>query len=497
MQGHQSPVDTDALWQGIQKQRRRRRPFLFWWWGCAGLLGLAMAGLLAYLWLSNTQNTAHSDSAASNPTSLNQHSNNSTPAATFNNKTNNNTPTAAPTNTPTPANTFGARSNTTPESTAALQPTNTITTPNTNKNNRNNGQQSNQTATTNNIAALQRTTLATPNAQTTASPSVSVQNQDNQMTAPQDATPKNTALSVPVTAPIDATPPIAPPVVLAAMSVDTILTKAIPSVQAPAPIDSTAKNTIPVDPKKPAPDSTLSIDIKPKVWRFSIGLLAQVGIWQRFEVAESPNDTGTSVPKYDYHLNERTLEAQSYRLVMSIPLAQRCYLTTGVGYARHTSVLRWQQSWVNSATPVQVPSLYTNGTEDSVEIFVRTYSQRTVRHYNSVTNWQVPVELRYDFGKKIQLSPYLGITANLRQRAKGRVLVDGGQPDNGTYLPVAYRRQLGWSGQLGLDASLALGNRARLGIGSYFAFDATNRIQANGTERFGQWGIRMGISVGL
>ncbi len=497
MQGHQSPVDTDALWQGIQQHKRRRRPFLFWWWGCAGFLGLSIVGLLAYLWLSPNQNIAHSDSAASNPTSLNQHSSNSTPAATFNSNTDNNAPNATPNNTPSATNTLGARNNTTPESTAARQPIITITTPKTNQNIRNNQQQSNQTATTNNIAALQRPTLATPNAQTTANPSVSIQHQENQMATPQDATSKNAALSVPVTASIDAVPPIEASVVQAATPVDSTLSKTIPSVPEPVPVVSTEKKPIPDMPEKPAADSTLSIDIKHPKQRFSIGVQVQAGIWRRFEMAGSPNDTGAPVPQYNYHRNERVLEAQAYRLVMSVPLAQRCFLTTGIGYSKHTSVLRWQQSWVNNATPVQVPSIYTNGTEDSIEILVRTLSQRTVRHYNSVTNWQVPVELRYDFGKKIQLSPYLGLTANLRQRATGRVLNEDNQPDNGTYLPPAYRRQLCWSGQVGLDASVLLGKRARLGIGTYLALDATDRLQSASIERFGQWGIRMGIWTGL
>jgi hypothetical protein len=453
MQGHESPVDTDALWQGIQQKRRRRKPFLLWWWGCAGLLGLGTLGLVAYLWLSPNAKpniAATSSSAPMQPTGA---------TMVIDNRAQ-----------PPSADPLAAQA-------AEHNITNTMpeTFENTHLTHKKTTSYSQKTSAHHPTRAL-RQELSTQKAKTT-----------NQSTSDPIA-----VTTLPTTALAD----LAPASAGAGPANQTKMEEKANGIHAilgflPTLLNGIEAKELPAQLPNHTPAPYELPTKKANARRpLLVGAQAQVGIWRRFEVVSTEFDP---TPIAEPHRNERLLEARQYRLAVAIPIAKRAYFTTGLGHARYNSVLQWNRTWVGDSTPVQVPSLYANGTQSQDTILVRTLMSRTVQHYNHVSSWQIPVEFRYDFGKKILISPYIGLHAQFRQRAQGRLLNDDDLPDNGQNQPAIYRRSWVLGGQLGFDATMPLGKQFQVGLGSFISLDASDRTRVTGSERFGQWGVRVGI----
>jgi len=212
------------------------------------------------------------------------------------------------------------------------------------------------------------------------------------------------------------------------------------------------------------------------------GMEGHYGWWQ---IAPSA-DTAVA------HQNERTLETIGIGLMGQIPLKKHWALHTGVYYAQYHAVLRW-----NTVSIVEklrfVRNQYTDGRIDSTQAGFSYYeSQRSVQHYNKITTLAVPFEIhRLIPRKRFTVAPFLGIKAELRLSASGKLLNIEGVPDE------LYREQYQAPFVLGLSAGCSIqvpvNQHFTLLISPGFNTDLMSRTGiAAPKERFYQANIRLG-----
>ncbi len=195
---------------------------------------------------------------------------------------------------------------------------------------------------------------------------------------------------------------------------------------------------------------------------------------------------------------ERLLEAVVFGIHGQKRLTDRWRIRVGVEYAQFNSVFEWQKSWLVQASTQEITNYFINGDISKSVIPGATLTQksRTVRNYNQITAISLPIDLQYRLPvRQGVLLPFIGVQPNFSQRSKGTILDKQGEPDKTIYSTL-YTRNLGLSVRLGLAFECPLGKRTTLSFAPTGGFDLTNRVKKGytGAERFWQFGMTVGVT---
>ena len=434
---HETPLDTEALWNKIRPKKRRRLLF-FWWW----LAGIGLLGGLVGMWLHRTQPApaAASDSADMNmQTAQVERRQENAPAIDL--KT-----------------TAGGQKESIHDTDAAISPVD----PQQNK-------PANRTLPTrfskgaSITTALPVPTLSTvtnrailTNASTSTGIEKSVKLNLNENTDNQEVT-----ISFPAF-PAVTTLPVAPGNVSHTRS-KNLYKLANLIVEVPA------------QPSAPIEKNT-----------FEIGVQSGISCWSQYSPLVEEHPIGEQ---------QRPLEAFHAGLFVQKPIRQRWAVRASIRYQQFNSVFNWKTSWEVADADQKVLNYYTNGDVDTTylpgALIERT---RTVRHYNRIMVFTIPIDIKYTLpSRRGVVQPFIGIEPNFFQFARGRTLYGIPSVPSYSHFEKEYTRSFGMSVRAGISTEWRLKNHFSLLLEPVGAFDLTPRGTEGSSERFMQLGLNVGI----
>lgn len=480
-QGHEAPVDPDALWEKMQRKRRRRF-FVWWWWAGVFLLGLAGAGLW---WHQAGRNQLASQRTPES--GLRQEAPQQHPSHSKNAKTNSLDPKAdVPASQTTPRNTDKSQ----PSAPYLPKPAQTehrkwrghsplgdlAEVPFSREKSRDPKEGSTR------VAALEIPAAAVLSGADSAQ--LHKHNVRIAATSEQGAEQPST---------IKTNAPSLPELGLNAVESDRLGTaylspKGFVDLFWAAPLPDPSAQTLltpQLDTAEMAQKSQMPKDPRKHIaW----GLMGGVYTWQR----HTPG-----LDSFPYMAGQK-LEAWSLGAICTVPLRAAWQLRTGVLLNRQTSVFRWEFS-KSSIKPRTVTNNFLDGTSNtSVDssLFVTVVTTRKIQQYNHVTAFGVPVELQYakTFKNRVTLLPTLGIQGRIGQWGKG-ILVQNpveGLVDR-SFFASHYQKFFGISARASVGCSFPLGKSWHLLLEPSAIWDLTGRTNAAFKERFSQYGLQVGV----
>lgn len=465
LDGHESPLDTDRFWSGLEPRlpkKRRRRGFLWWWVGAGGA-----AALLLALWVDAPEKGSVGTEAMPSPAGNGKYRSEAQEII------GEAPPVADPVTGEQPDRGFEVRQEAEPSMTGASPTAEAGRTPG--------------SAPRGALKPAVPPKVARTDAPVSGSrPAVSARSE-----APRIAIPPVTEEAPTENANTEATHPEA-----------TRTETAIPApvVQAPSPAAQAAEATVDVPPtagaelepekkkKRRKPALTLDLLGGPGMAFRSLGEAKGVseGYLAQRKATESPLESWTAgadlrwtAPKglfvlggFRWQRVQERFDWQRFERRSEYGLADGFLMTAGGG------MVPWQDSaWITW--------------EES----------RTVRHYNKVDMIEIPIALGYRFPVgMLQADMALGALLNIRQRAEGRSLGTGGLPAAWSSVDaLRWRRSAG----LGLLAQARLGwapdNRHAFFIQPTFQWSPVNRMDAAAgyRARYAQAYLQVGMSLRL
>lgn len=216
------------------------------------------------------------------------------------------------------------------------------------------------------------------------------------------------------------------------------------------------------------------------------GIYAGFAYWNKFEgFMEGP------IP---LRAKEHLREAFNLGVFYQKPIGRSWALRAGIQYQRFNSVFKWQKSWTTPDQEQQVLNYYSDGSIDTSYLpgaLIET--TRTVRHYNRITAINLPIDIKYNLpAGKGSLQAFIGVQPWFLQRAKGVVLRASDEPDYARFGPK-YNRNFGLSVRAGMSMQWPLTKHFSFMLEPVGTFDLTRRTANGSPERFLHAGMNVGI----
>ncbi|MBL7783250.1 MAG: hypothetical protein JNM22_18615 [Saprospiraceae bacterium] len=194
--------------------------------------------------------------------------------------------------------------------------------------------------------------------------------------------------------------------------------------------------------------------------------------------------------------NERLLEAFHAGAFFQKQVGRRLAIRAGLQYQRYNAVFRWQTSSILGNQPRQVLNYYSDGRIDTTFIPGGTLVEatRTVRHYNRVSSWMLPIDLKWRIpAGRTTLMPFLGVQAGFQSQS-GALLNANGQPDFSRYNSI-YKTLFNFGLRSGVSSEWRINERHRLLIEPWGAVDLRSRTGRFNPayEQFWQVGLSVGV----
>lgn len=189
---------------------------------------------------------------------------------------------------------------------------------------------------------------------------------------------------------------------------------------------------------------------------------------------------------------ENPLTVLQTGLQVQLPLGPSWSVRTGIQYAQWNAVFRWADQWEEiRKTPVL--SYYVNGNIDTAFTNTLYRYERQVQHYNHLQSISIPVDIQYRIPlKNWNLRPSAGVQIQVWQRAAG-VILHNGTPDAQVY-PGLYQRAFNVGLRGGISLEVPLGQRTRFVLEPAAMLDVSRRTKnIYPAERFQQWGVNVGV----
>lgn len=204
------------------------------------------------------------------------------------------------------------------------------------------------------------------------------------------------------------------------------------------------------------------------------------------------NSVGTAIPALDSM--SRRLETIQGTFQFSLPISAKWTFLTGISYAKTTSLLTWVRTW-EAWQPRIRNGYYGNGTVISNSDSALYNIRREIRHYNYWQQIGVPLGLQYRFPLgKGYLAPMASVQFNYLLPAKG-VANNADYNLDPAVFRAAYQRKWLLQAQIGIEFGWQLGKNWTVVVGPHAQFDCTPRTTKNAasSERFLQYGIQLGV----
>ncbi len=464
-QTHQTPVDTDALWDSIREKKRRRLP-VFWW--LTGLGVLLIAGWLAMSYFSGN-NSSHLKETVTfiQPDTIANIENlsaNKTSHANSNYSSNTNAFKKSTSKFQNQSNQLSTKPEVFSANVSAI-----------NSNNINKFSLKNSTkklfankqlfrakgnAIPFNVTETVKTGIATTTSKEIAAKDTTNYNQDSTVESGSNTLffTNNSSISE-----VISTNLILPSLpILPANFLPLIL-------------------PLPDNPLSPLLLPTAEIKLNKNQNRVYIGLQAGYFAWKIHQ------DTGATL-----RTGEKLIASTQIGLQVQLPIGQSWSLRTGVQYTQFSSVFRWTRKWEDTRD-IPVPNYYVNGNIDSTFTTALYRYERNVQHYNRLQSISIPLDIQYRIAlKHWNLRPSAGAHLQVWQKADG-VILEGNEPNTQTYADI-YKRAFNLGLRLGIALEIPVGERTRLTLEPIGILDITRRTQdIYPAERFQQWGINLGV----
>ena len=191
-------------------------------------------------------------------------------------------------------------------------------------------------------------------------------------------------------------------------------------------------------------------------------------------------------------IGEKPVAATQAGWQMQLPMGQFWSLRTGIQYRQFVSVFRWTRQWAEvRETPVL--SYYVNGNIDTTFSTTLYRYERKVQHYNRLRSISIPLDVQYRIPMKHwTVCPAAGLQIQVWQQARGIVL-NNAVPDAELY-PAIYDHAFNVGVRFGLSLEVPLGQRTRFVVEPAIMMNLARRTKAAyAAERFQQWGVNIGL----
>lgn len=227
---------------------------------------------------------------------------------------------------------------------------------------------------------------------------------------------------------------------------------------------------------------------KVKSNRFAPTIMCNTGYYKWYSVGAIPDPFSTS----------RNLETVEATLRLLLPLSSHWAVQTGISYARTTSRITWVRYW-EEVKNRNIRNYYANGTID-LDTANATYSmRREINHYNHWTQIGLPLwlEYRFSFGKAY-LAPNAGLQINYLFPVQG-LANDANHNLSADVFAERYKRKFLLQGQAGFEFGYKLSEKWSVSAGPQLQFDLTPRTGKDATdpERFFRYGLQLGLRRNL
>ena len=286
------------------------------------------------------------------------------------------------------------------------------------------------------------------------------------------------------------TPPAAPtvPIVVKTDTLAVFVDKTVSCLPVPLRLLPVPEKTLQLPEKQP--NFATIPDANPKKihsYHPSIGFVAGYYRW---------NSVGTAIPALDSM--SRGLETVQGTFQLSLPISSKWTLMTGISYAKTSSLLTWVRTW-EAWQPKIIKKYYGNGTISN-DLDSALYGiRREIRHYNYWRQIGIPLGLQYRFKvAKVYLAPMAGLQFNFLLPAKG--VANNAEYDlDPAVFSAAYQRKWLLQAQAGVEFGWPFGKNWTAVVGPHLQFDCTPRTtkDAQSSERFLQYGIQFGVRYNL
>ena len=448
---HETPIDSDALWEKIREKRRKRA--LIWFWSAA--LAVVCSGLLWHQ-VGNSGPLQHEQSTDNPPAH--------TPVRTLEPEIKLQENTMQQTSEPVathfnPSSINGAISTTLDQKSRPFKANIHLESP------------ANEPAHLP-IPPHIQTNIQTPPAQLEIKAAITTAGSPDALTQ---------FAQIPPAAPIV-------PIVVKTDTLAVFADKAMSWLPVPLHLLPIPEKTLQLPEKQPNFATIPAVNPK-KIHSYhpSIGFVAGYYRW---------NSVGTAIPELDSM--SRGLETVQGTFQLNLPISSKWTLMTGISYAKTSSLLTWVRTW-EAWQPKIIKKYYGNGTIsddlDSVLYSIR----REIRHYNYWRQIGIPLGLKYriPFGKGY-LAPTAGVQFNFLLPAKG-VANNAEYNLDPAVFNAAYQRKWLLQAQAGIEFGWQVGKNWTAVVGPHLQFDCTPRTtkDAQSSERFLQYGIQFGVRRSL
>ncbi len=232
---------------------------------------------------------------------------------------------------------------------------------------------------------------------------------------------------------------------------------------------------------------SFAIPAQPVHPRFQIGLQSGVSYWNILQ----PTLPDPTLPR----TGERRLEAFHIGLHYQAALHKRWMFRAGIEYVRYNSVFKWQKSSVAAGQDEQVINQHIDGSVDTAYLpGALIQSNRTVRHFNRVASFTLPVDLKFRIPTRhIVFMPFVGLQPGF-QTASGVILDEQGRPDYSVF-PHVYQRRFNLGLRAGVTMEWSLNGRYSFFLEPAGAVDLISRTARFNPEyeQFWKVGLNMGV----
>ncbi|HPI07794.1 MAG TPA: hypothetical protein PLM41_15495 [Saprospiraceae bacterium] len=223
--------------------------------------------------------------------------------------------------------------------------------------------------------------------------------------------------------------------------------------------------------------------------RMQAGAYAGISIWNTLH--NGPGGSGIPRP------NENLLESVQAGFFAQFPMDNRFVLRAGVQYLQFNSLFRWQKSSIVANQPETVLNYYVDGRVDTSYLpGALMQVDRKVKHYNKLIYINLPVDIQYriPLGQGA-VTPFAGVQPGISIYRKGTIRGLNGLPDAAPFQTI-YRRSFALSIRAGVGFERLWRKRVFF-IEPTGTFDVIPRT-AQGravVEQFWQVGINVGMRL--
>jgi hypothetical protein len=194
----------------------------------------------------------------------------------------------------------------------------------------------------------------------------------------------------------------------------------------------------------------------------------------------------------------RNLETVQGSIHLMLPLSTHWTVQTGLSFARTTSRITWVRTWEEEKT-IYPKNYYANGAIELDTAHVTYLMRREINHYNHWTQIGLPLgmEYRFSFGKAY-LTPQLGLQLNYLLPAQG-LANDANHNLSADVFAAHFQRKFLLQGQAGFEFGYHLSEKWSIAAGPHVQFDFTPRTTAGVShpERFFMYGVQLGLRRNL